>query len=101
LLFNSGGFLNPAVTVALMLAGALNPISGVCYIVMQILGVVAGAGLVSVSIIVITIVTLHKNLPRNTHHYQVLFILNNSEIYFSATPCYDKWNDAITTVCCI
>lgn len=49
LIFCSAGFLNPAVTVAVALAGVLNPITAMCYILMQILGAVAGAGIVSVS----------------------------------------------------
>lgn len=48
--FCSAGFLNPAVTIGVMLAGVLNPISGLCYILMQLLGAIAGAGIVSVSI---------------------------------------------------
>jgi len=48
--FYSGGFLNPAVTIGVVLAGVLNPVTGMCYILMQILGAVAGAGIASVSV---------------------------------------------------
>ena len=41
--------MNPAVTLGVMVAGKLHVITGLCYIVMHILGAVSGAGLVSVS----------------------------------------------------
>ena len=47
--FFSNGFLNPAVTLAVLLGGALNPITSVCYVLMQLLGAVSGAAIASVS----------------------------------------------------
>ena len=48
-LFYSNGFLNPAVTIGVALAGVLNPITALCYILMQIVGAVTGAAIASVS----------------------------------------------------
>ena len=48
-LFCSGGYVNPAVTLAMMIAGKLHIITGLCYMLMHILGAISGAGLVSVS----------------------------------------------------
>ena len=55
-LSSSGGYLNPAVSLAVMIAGKLHPIPGTCYILMQIMGAVSGAGLVSVSVDLCTFV---------------------------------------------
>ena len=41
----SGGHLNPAVTVASMLTGRTSYTAGLCYIVAQVLGAIAAAGL--------------------------------------------------------
>lgn len=41
----SGGHLNPAVTVASMLTGRTSYLAGLCYIVAQVLGAIAAAGL--------------------------------------------------------
>ncbi|KAI8816972.1 aquaporin-like protein [Fimicolochytrium jonesii] len=41
----SGGHLNPAVTLALLVARAVSPITALLYIIAQMLGAVAGAGL--------------------------------------------------------
>jgi len=48
-IFSSGGYVNPAVTLGMMIAGKLHIVTGLCYILMHILGAISGAGLVSVS----------------------------------------------------
>ena len=42
----SGANINPAVTICLVVSRALDPITAICYIVMQCLGAMAGCGLV-------------------------------------------------------
>ena len=44
----SGGHMNPIVTIAMLILGQLDILSGVCYIVAQLLGATTAAGFLSV-----------------------------------------------------
>ena len=46
----SGGHINPAVTVGVLLAGSISPLLALLYIICQLLGAIVGAGFARVSI---------------------------------------------------
>ena len=45
----SGGHLNPAVTLAVFVAGGVNVLAAVCYFIAQIIGGIVGSACVLVS----------------------------------------------------
>ena len=45
----SGGHLNPAVTVGVLVAGGVNIVAALCYIIAQLVGGIVGAACVLVS----------------------------------------------------
>ena len=46
----SGGHVNPAVTLGVLLAGAISPLLALGYVVSQLLGAIVGAGFARVSL---------------------------------------------------